>query len=146
MTAEKIAEDLDTQLVMFKDKPFLVEPFKQTRERTANVLGSIFAEELATSLSRRGYIILKDQVTDVRGRARPDFSLESAEVLVGGTYFTTPKRLSFNVQAIEPRSNLIIATSSASVLRTEEVDHLIKTSNRKNLITFERVPIGLLGF
>ncbi|MCS6893311.1 MAG: FlgO family outer membrane protein [Deltaproteobacteria bacterium] len=149
VTSEIVAKDLDSQLTSFKGLSIAVENFTNSQTGKSELLGMIFAEELKTALARLGYVVFARQLGDSsnavaqKGNASIDFSLEGAQLFVNGVYFQSPKRLSISVQAIDPKTNLVLAATSASVLRTEEIDNLIKASRRKSLITFERLPVGL---
>ncbi|MCS6961558.1 MAG: hypothetical protein NZT61_03530 [Deltaproteobacteria bacterium] len=138
---EFVALDLDSQLVSFKSKPIVIEPLKDAKTMEKTLIGSIASEELASSMTRLGYIVIKEKDIAPTGKGSFDFSIEDAKISISGTYFETPKRVSLIFQALEPRSNLILASTSASVLRTEEVDELLKASKKKSLLSFERVPL-----
>ena len=136
----EIAKDLDKQLHLLKDEIFAVEAFRKasSKDRSDDLLGSILAEEIAVHLTRLGYNV---SVTSAGWQGKGSFDPERINFYISGTYFASPNRLSIITGVSDVKSDVRVAASSVSVLKTKEVDNLIKMSNKKSLFNFERVPL-----
>ncbi len=140
LAMEAIANDLHTQLSHFISTPIIVEAFFNAEDNEKDDLGRILSYELKNSLTRLGYIVMEAE-NIAPGKASFNYDLERAQINVSGRYFVSVKRLAVNAQAVDLKTNIIMASSSASVLRTEEVNDLIKKSKKKGIIRMERTPL-----